>query len=347
MSEDKSQKTEKATPKKLRDARKKGQVAQSREIVSTSLLLSILLFVGFFWQRELDFFKQLILLPADYYSMPFDEALSNLVNALFYIFIYIVAPFVGIAIVIIIISSVLQFGFIFAVEPLKPDFNKINPITGFKKIFAVKNLIDVGKSIVKLILLSVLLYYVIRSGISDMVHVAYYDITVTLGVLANLMTKLLLYLTPALIGIAVVDYFIQKAQFLKEQMMSKQEVKRQHREMEGDPQIKSRRKQQHREMATEDIGHRVRTSTLILVDGSKLAIALWYDKNETPLPMIMAIAKDESAKQIVKFAHASDKPIIEEPGLARTLLEKSRTDQYIPPETIDEVAAVMRKVSMS
>ena len=343
MSEDKSQKTEKPTRKKLRDARKRGQVAQSKEIASTALILTFFLYIAFTWQAQLHRFKEILLLPSDYYDMPFADALALVSNALVYEMLAMVAPFIGIAIVVSVLSSVLQFGFLFAVEPLKPDFNKVNPVEGFKRIFSARNAIELLKSVVKVALLSVVLYYIVRYHINDLLNVLYHDMFSLMDVMTELMSKLLVYLAPALVVIAAVDYVLQKTQFVKEQMMTKEERKREFKETEGDPLVKSTRRQQQRKLASEDVGQRVKTATLIVVDGSRAAAALWYEKGTTPLPMVTLLGKGPSAAHIVKFAHAAEKNIVENGGLAQALLEKTQTDQYIPADLIDEVAAVMRE----
>lgn len=344
MSEDKSQKTEKPTRKKLRDARKRGQVAQSKEIASTALILTFFLYIAFTWQAQLQRFKEILLLPGDYYDMPFVDALALVTNALVYEMLIMIAPFIGLAIVVSVLSSVLQFGFLFAVEPLKPDFNKINPVEGFKRIFSARNAIELLKSVVKVALLGAVLFYIIRYHINDLLNVLYHDMFSLMDVMTELMSKLLVYLAPALVVIAAVDYVLQKTQFIKEQMMTKEERKREFKETEGDPLVKSTRRQQQRKLASEDVGQRVKTATVIVVDGSRAAAAaLWYEKGTTPLPMVTLLGKGSSAAQIVKFAHAAEKNIVDNGGLAQALLEKTQTDQYIPAELIDEVAAVMRE----
>lgn len=344
MSEDKSQKTEKPTSRRLREARKKGQVAQSREVVSTALILAIFLLILFGWQGQLQTFQALLLLPAELYQLPFDEALARLSAQLARAAAELIWPFLAIAVIVTIAASVLQFGFLLSFESVKLDLNKINPANGFKRIFNTKNLLTSLNGLIKVALLTATLAYIVASNLSDLIALPKRDVTTLLAVSAQMLNQLLIYLAPMLVVMAAIDYFLEKREFIKNQMMSMEEIKREFKQTEGDPAVKGQRRREQRKLASEDLATQVKTSTVVVAGGRAMAVALWYEKDTTPLPMVMAMGRDGSAIQILKLAEAADKPVVEDAALAAALLEKVKTNQYIPSELIEPVAAVMREV---
>lgn len=340
MSEDKSKKTEQPTPKRLRDARQKGQVAKSREIISTLLLFSVFIFFWFSWPHQVERFKEMILLPANFYQIPFEEALKDLVELLFVEAIYLLLPLIGLVIAIGLLANLLQFGLLFAVEPILPKIEKINPINGIKKLFSARTAIEGAKSIFKVALIAILLFFVIKNSLSVFMNLPYRDVDCLTDVTSALTHQIVIYLMPGFFVIAVLDYFFQRVQHLKDNKMTKEEVKKEYKDMEGDPIIKGQRKELHQQLAMENTLQTVKDAT-ILITGPRIAVALWYKKEKTVLPIIIVIGKNILAKQMMNMAQTGRVPIIEDPTLSQGLAEQGVAGQYIPTEFAQATAGVL------
>jgi type III secretion protein U len=340
MSEDKSKKTEQPTPKRLRDARKKGQVAKSREIVSTLLLFSISLYFWFSWPYQVERFKEMILLPANFYQTPFEEALKDLVELLFVEATCLVLPLIGLVIAVGLLGNLLQFGLLFAVEPILPKIEKINPINGIKKLFSTRTAIEAAKSIFKVALIAILLFFVIKNSLPVFVNLPYRDIGCLADVTSALTRQIVIYLMPGFFIIAVLDYFFQRIQYTKDNKMTKEEVKKEYKDMEGDPIIKGQRKELHQQLAMENTLQTVKYAT-ILITGPRIAVALWYKKEKTVLPVILVIGKNILAKRMMDVAQTGRVPIIEDPALSQSLAEQGVAEQYIPTEFAQATATVL------
>ena len=339
-----SEKTEQPTPKKLRDAREKGQVAQSKEVVSTALILSIF---ALFWGLSdfyLENFKNLILLTEDIYEMDFRQALDNMTKALFIIGVKMTLPVLVLVFFVAIIANMMQVGPLISFESLKPDIKKINPVEGAKKIFSKKSLFEVLKSLIKIAFLGGLIYYLIISHINDFLELPACGLGCALPFVGALMLKLFMYASVAFLIISVADFIFQKNQHTKQLMMSKDEVIREYKETEGDPQIKGKRKQIHQEMLNEEVKPRVKASSAIITNPTHVAVGIYYEKGEVELPVITIMDTDERAQNIKRIAREENIPIMENIPLARGLLASAEVNEYIPSEYIKPVVEVLKWV---
>jgi type III secretion protein U len=344
MGEDKSKKTEQPTPKRLRDARKKGQVAKSREIVSTLLLFAIFIFFGFSWPYQMERFKEMVLLPTHFYQVPFEEALKDLVELLLMEAIYLMLPLIVLIVAVGLLANLLQFGLLFAVESILPKMEKINPLSGIKRIFSARTAIEAVKSVFKIALISVLLFFVINNNLSVFINLPYRDIDCLADVLAALTGQIVVYLMPGFFVIAVTDYCLQRIQFTKDNKMTKEEVKKEYKDTEGDPLIKGQRKGLHQQFAMQDTLQTVQEASLLLT-GRNVAVALWYQKEKTSLPIILVIGnKQQLAKQMIAIAQTKQVPILEDAALSQDLAEHGVAGQPIPEEFAQASANVLRQV---
>lgn len=339
-----AEKTEQPSPKKLRDARKKGQVASSKEIASAALILAIFTFLwamsGFYLVK----FQEMILLPIQYYSTDFKSSLEQEMNGLLLIMAQLIVPVLVLVILIAVMAYIAQFGILFALESLKPDLKKLNPMQGIKKIFSLKNLIEFLKSIIKIVFLSILLFLVIRNNLDNLIKIPDCGLKCIPLVLGALMGQLIISSAFAFIVIAAADFSFQKFQHIKQLKMTKDEVRREYKEMEGNPEIKSKRRHLHQEMMSQQVVNSVKRSTVVVTNPTRIAIALEYRDGETPLPIIRAKGENLNAKRIIEIARENGIPIMENVPLARTLHEESSIDQYIPADLIEAVAEVLRWV---
>jgi type III secretion protein U len=339
-----AEKTEQPSPKKLRDARKKGQVASSKEVVSSALILAIF---AFFWAMS-DFyyfkFEQMLLLPTQFIAGDFHYGLQQVFNGLGLIMLQMLAPILALVIVVVIVAHVAQFGILFALSSLKPDLKKLNPMAGLKKIFSIKNLIEFLKSLIKIVFLAVMIYLVISNSLADLLKIPYCGLDCIPLILGTLLKHLAINAAFAFIIIAAADFTFQKFQHIKQLKMTKDEVKREYKEMEGDPLIKGKRKQLHQEMLNQNMVNSVKKSTVVVTNPTHIAIALEYREGQTPLPIVRAKGENLLAKRIIEIAKQEGIPIMENVPLARALHEQSAVDQYIPRDLIEAVAEVLRWV---
>ncbi|EXJ15636.1 type III secretion system export apparatus subunit SctU [Imhoffiella purpurea] len=341
------EKTEKPTAKKLRDARKKGQVSSSKDVVSAALMIlmfALLWGVGGFY---LDRFQTLILLPTTYTDagLPFYHALEQTFDGLIVLFFQLIAPPLLLAVVVAVMAHLGQFGFLLAFESLKPDLGKLNPAQGIKKIFSLKNLIELLKSLLKIALLTILFYQMIRHNLADLVKLPACGIGCVPRLLGHLMLDLMIYAGLGFVIVAAADFAFQRFQFTKEMRMSKQEVKQEYKEMEGDPRIKGKRRHLHQELMMQNTVNAVKRSTVVVTNPTRIAIALEYREGETPLPVVRAKGENLMAQRIIEIARQEGIPVMENVPLARALHEQSKVDQYIPSDLIAAVAEVLRWVA--
>ena len=339
-----SDKTEQPTPKKLRDARKKGQVVKSREIGSTAIVIGVFVTLWVFFDSMMERLEGMITLPTNYYDAPFFEGLTSVLTGVLIDVLLISLPIVILAMVLGVIANYFQVGVLFSFDPVKPDLKKINPASGIKKIFSMNNLIELLKNILKIVILSYLIYIVLRHSFSPLLQIPNLGLQSVLPVLGGIMKNLVIYSSAGFFLIAVLDYMLQKKQHVKKLKMTKDEVKREYKEMEGDPIVKGKRKQLHREMAMDETVQKTKKSSVVVTNPERLAIALLYEKEKTPLPVILAKADGILAKRMIEVAREEGIPIMRNVPLARELYEHGEVDQYIPTELIEPVAEVLKWV---
>jgi type III secretion protein U len=339
-----SDKTEPPTPKKIREAREKGQVAKSRELVGAMLfivIMGMLLGQSDVYAKSLG---RLMVVPGELYTMPFNVAVRELGSAALNTSIALLMPLLAAVIITGVAGNLIQTGFLLAFKAMKPDLNKINPGTQLKQMFSVKNLIEFAKSLVKIAVLSVVLYIVIKGGLRDLLMSATCGLSCALAVFGKMLWEVVAITGAVFVIIGAADYFIQYAQHMKELRMSKDEIKREYKEMEGDPLIKGKRKQFHQELMANDTGQRVKKASVLVTNPTHIAIGIYYDAEETPLPVVVAKGEGYLAGVMRKIAEEENIPIMQNVPLARSLNEEARLDQYIPSELIEPVAEVLRWV---
>ena len=339
-----SDKTEPPTPKKLREAREKGEVAKSRDLVQALLFVVIFGVLMGSNQANMKTLGSLTVLPGEFYGMPFLVAVREIGTASINAMIAVGMPLLGAVILTGIAGNMVQTGVLLAFKALKPNLNKLNPAAQLKNMFSVKNLIEFVKNIVKILILAVILYGVIRAGLRDLLLSATCGLGCVLGVGSKMLVQVLSYAAAVFIIISAFDYFLQYQQHRKGLMMSKDEIKREYKEMEGDPHIKSKRKQFHHELMMEDTAGRVRKSSVLVTNPTHIAVAILYDADETPLPLVMAKGEGYLAERMIAIAKEEGIPIMQNVPLARTLHAEAPVDQYIPSTLIEPVAEVLRWV---
>jgi type III secretion protein U len=340
------EKTEEPTAKKIRDARKKGQVANSKDTVSTALLIAIFSYIWLAWDGFLKNCKAMLLLPASYHEAEFLYAFDAVGSGILIKMTHILLPILGITMLTGIAANFLQVGPLMAFESLKPDLNKLNPVNGMKKIFAMKNVFELIKSILKVSFLGILVYMVTCWMIDPLFKIPPAKMNGVLDLLPVIMKRFATYVMLAYVIVASIDFFFQRHNHWKELRMSKDEVKREYKESEGDPHIKGKRKELHREMAMEEGVQNTKKSTVVVTNPTHYAVALDYkpEAKKHKLPVIVAKGVGVHAKRIMDAAQQGNVPVIQNIDLARNLFAQGKVNQYIPLDLIEPVAAVLRWV---
>ncbi|MCK5727239.1 MAG: EscU/YscU/HrcU family type III secretion system export apparatus switch protein [Thiotrichaceae bacterium] len=342
MSGDKSSKTEEPTPKKLQDARKKAQVARSEEFVP---LMMIILGVFYFWYSW-DWFSSTLQayissVGVYAYDRDFNSALDlSLSLWLDVVILKIMLPFTGLMLVAGIMGNLVQFGFLFSLDPIKPKPEKVNPIAGFKRIFSMKQVIKTLLSILKIVTMSIIVIFIVRTAISEYMHdIGQCDLNCQFAVFTYMLKKMMFILIPILILMVMMDFIFQKMQFRKDQRMSKDEIKREYKNMEGDPEIKGERKSEQRRLLEQDVKDQIRQSRVVIA-GMRKTAALMYEEGMA-LPILLAIGRDRMSLQMVQIAKKEGIPVVADPALVNMLEEDGILDQYIPSSAIKRVARAM------
>ncbi|MDR1457802.1 MAG: type III secretion system export apparatus subunit SctU [Puniceicoccales bacterium] len=340
------EKTEMPTPKKLRDARKKGQVCKSTDVISTSLLIGLYAYVGLGWSSHVKAIGDMLVFPIGYLSEDFKMAYSNVIVGIFKQMIGIILPALGICMVMAVVANCAQIGFLLTFETVKPDIKKLNPAEKIKQIFSKKNLFEFLKSSLKIIFLGILIYMVIKNLIRDLLLLPFYGLTGVINILGPIMKRFAYNVIFAYIVVACIDFVFQKRNFMGKMKMSKDEVKREYKEMEGDPQIKGKRKQIHREMVEQDAPRRTKQSSVLITNPEHIAVAVYYNMKGrgSSLPIILATGQGAIAEEMMRVARENNIPIMRNVPLAHSLMDVGEVMTFIPTELIEPVAEVLRWV---
>lgn len=341
--EDKHSKTEDATPKRLRDARKKGQVAKSQDLNAAVSFLVFLLFATVLSQYLFtNGYRFLTNALNRDYSVILSRANSGTI--LFHAvmdFALIIIPFILIALVISIGINLVQVGFISSVEPIKPKLNRINPIQGFKNIFSKKALFNFVKNLLKLILVFYITVRNVRDNLPMILNSGNLGTEKLFPFMMELMKTLITNVAIILLGLAIVDLIFQRRSFKKDQMMTKHEIKEEHKEMEGNPEIKSARAQRQREISMSRMMSDIEGSTVVITNPTHIAVVLRYDGDRDEAPIVTAKGADLIAEKIKEVAKTHDIPIMENKPLARSVYNKVEIGQYVPMELYKAVAEIL------
>ncbi|CAM2902992.1 type III secretion protein U [Pseudomonas gessardii] len=337
-----AEKSEQPTPKKLRDARAKGQVVKSKEVVSTVLILALIATLASFSDYYMEHLGQLMLMPESYLNLPFGLALQLMVENLFQEMVYLCLPFLVVAALAVIAAHLLQYGFLLSGESIMPDLKKINPIEGAKKIFSIRSLVDFLKSLIKVTLLSVLVWTTLAGNLDTLIRLPACGLSCIAPVIGLLLGQLMLICGVGFVVISALDYAFERYEHNKQLRMSKDEIKREYKEMEGSPEIKSKRRQFHQELQSSNLRADVKRSSVIVANPTHIAIGLRYVKGETPLPVVTLKHTEALALQVRRIAEEEGIPVLQRVPLARALYQDGHVDQYIPADLIQTTAEVLR-----
>jgi len=343
MAEEFQERTEKATPRRRRESRKKGHVARSMEINTVLILLAGLISLWLFGPLV---YRQLVDLVVGTFTgshgIEVDESsiypymLSWLAR-----FLRIIAPILLILAFTGLLSNFLQVGITLTGEPLIPKLSKISPISGFKRLFSKRSLEELFKGIVKLSIIGYISYVTIKGEIPAYLSLADRDIADMLSFTGRMTLRLGFRLALALLVLALFDYAFQKWEYEKAIRMTKQEVKEELKDIEGDPLIRSRVRSVQREMARKRMMQRVPEADVVITNPIRLAVALRYKVESMKAPVVIAKGQRLIAERIIAIARECGVPVVENVPLAQTLYRTVEIGMEIPEELYRVVAEIL------
>jgi type III secretion protein U len=339
-----AEKTEKATPKKLRDARKKGQVAKSQDFPSAfTFVVSIMgtLFASSYLYKNIGSY-----LIKNFKAITGSIDLENKAGAYIKEAIEVIAvssfPIVVTVALVGVIVNFLIIGPLFSFKAMKFDLKRLNPVEGIKQKFKLKTLVELIKSILKITGAAIIIYFAIWNALPSVVQTSAIPVIGSAALLADFLKKITIQVGIFFLFVAIFDLAFQKRTFAKQMMMEKFEVKQEYKDTEGDPMIKSKRKQRFREIAYESGPQMATSAKTIITNPEHIAVALGYEKEKDPVPTIITMGKGIIAEKIIMIATEAKIPIMRNVELALELYRKGSIGDYIPKGTYKAVAEILK-----
>lgn len=339
--------TEEASEHKIRKAREEGRVAKSQELNSGLVLLLpvIALIICAPWVLT-----NCIKVIRFYFDRCAESEFTDrgLAIAFFVYFLKMMLPVALTAIIAGIAGNIIQNkGFLFSTKPLEPKFSKILPKFGeyFRKtLFSAEGLFNVAKSIIKVAIIVVAAYVLIKGNIKTLMSLMNVELGQAFAYVAGMSAKLLVIASIVFIIIAIPDYLVQRHQFMESLKMTKQEVKEEYKELEGDPLVKSRLRQRMHEMMQQSMPKLVAEADVVITNPTHFACAIRFDKTKMPGPMLTAKGADALAQRMKEIARSNDVPIVENRPLARALYKEVEIGDIIPEEYYEALAKILAHV---
>jgi flagellar biosynthetic protein FlhB len=346
MAENDQEKTEQATPKRERDSREEGQVIHSKEVSSALVLLgAIIAFYasGSWMVSRMAALMQRYLGGMGTISLR-DDSIQTLILNVMMDFALIVSPVMLATLVLGVAANVFQVGFTISTQSLSPKFSKLNPIQGVGRLFSVRSSVDVLKALAKILVLGWLAYSLIKKETQAMPLLIHMDVMDIWTFFGRISLRICLYTFLAMAAIAGLDYLFQWWQHQKDLRMTKQEIKEESRQSEGDPKVKSRIRSIQMEMSRRRMMADVPGATVVITNPTHLAIALKYDSKNMQAPQVIAKGAGYIAEKIKEIAKSNRIPVIENKPLARAMFKSVDIGAFIPFDMYKAVAEILAYV---
>jgi len=341
---DGSGKTEKATPKKRQDLRKKGQVMQSREVTANFILLIVFLsfrVLGNYLYREMKIVFNFFMSESAAYNLSDPNEIMRVLTFAAIEIAKMAAPFFIIAVVVGILGSYVQIGFLFTLEPIKPKFSNISPLKGLKRLFSARSLFELVKSIAKVIIIAWVAWSSIKAEFLNFTKLMALEMGPIVMYILDSAVGIGIKICLALMAISAVDYFFQWRRYEKDIRMTKQEVKEEYKQLEGNPEVRSKIKQKQREISMRRMLKDVPKADVVITNPTHFAVAIKYEPQKKPAPYVIAKGADFMAQRIKEIARESKVEIVENKPLAQALYHTVDIGEVIPPELYKAVAEVL------
>lgn len=349
-------KTEEPTSKKLEDARKKGQVGKSQELSHAieliAAFLSIRIFVKFIGDHFIDLFTWAYtymipqLVKSDGSGLTIRSTGNLLLYGILQMFL-ILAPFLAIGFLVAVLSNGLQFKFQVSTEPLKPKLDKFNPVNGFKRMFSMQSIVNLLLSLAKIAVIFIIAYTMIKDHVNELFILYEVPLYAAIAQIGTLVLDIGLRISLVLLVVGFADFIYHKWKYKKDLKMTKQEVKDEYKNAEGDPQIKGKQRQRMREASQRRMMQSVPQADVVITNPTHIAVAIKYDIEKAPAPIVVAKGEEYLAQKIKEIARENNVVIKENKMLARSIYTTVDVGEQIPPELYQAVAEILAVVYQS
>ena len=343
------EKTEPATPKKLEDARKDGKVAKSKEMNNAITLLGLFVvlrvFLGNMGTQFLNLFEIIYNQLSDFSTLyngalPF-ATIHQIFRMVLTDILQMLLPFLVVSFLIAFVVDLVQVKWRPTAKPLQPKFNKLNPISGFKRIFSANSLMELLKSIAKIGIIVYVAYSFLKDKISEIFLLYDIGLNQAIGLIGETVTDLGIRISAVYMIIAFLDFAYQKHKFKEDMKMTKQEVKDEYKNQEGDPQIKGKQRQRMQEASRRRMMQQLPEADVVITNPTHYAVAIKYDPDKYDAPYVLAKGEDYLAQKIKEIARENNVEIVENKPLARMLYANVDIGGLVPPELYQAVAEVL------
>lgn len=346
------EKTEPATQKKLEDARKEGKVAKSKELTAAFdlivLFLVLKIFISYVGERLVGVVTYVYGSMSDFMKVNraylSTQAVSSFLMNMILKWLLIVLPFFLFGIIITLLISIFQVGWKVSAKPMKPDLAKFNPLNGFKRMFSKDSLFNLLLAIAKIVLIIIVAYNCIKKEQNDLFILYAVPLKQAVALIGNIIINTGLRIAIIYLIVGIADFAYQKRKFKDEMKMTKQEVKDEYKNTEGDPQIKGRQRRKMQEVSQRRMMQDVPKADVVITNPTHLAVALQYDAQQSSAPVLLAKGQDYVAQKIKEVAKEHHVEIVENKPLARMIYHNVEIGSEIPPELYQSVAEVLAMV---
>lgn len=337
-------KTEQATPKRKRDERRKGNVFKSQEIIILGGLLAVIYTIQLLGNVTLTSLHQGFArfwgLAGTMQNFTFAEARNALIQAAG-VYAFAALPPLLVAGLVAVILTLAQTRGLFATEKLKPDFKKLNPLKGIKNMFSIRGLVELLKSILKITILGVVIFNQYQSRFGELPRLMEMDFLNVISYAGEFLMSIVTTVAIVYAALSAADYLYQRWQYERDLRMSKQEIKEEYKQTEGDPKVKGKIKQKQQEMAQSRMMQSVPDADVIIRNPTHFAVAIKYDPDKARAPIVLAKGQDLIALRIIKLAEEAEVMLMENPPLARSLYQNVPLEGEIPAEFYGPVAEIL------
>ncbi|NNJ31164.1 flagellar biosynthesis protein FlhB [Lacrimispora defluvii] len=336
-------KTEKATPKKRKDERKKGHVAVSKDVVMIATLLGTFVMLKALFPLMYRTMRDYMI---KYVSLaPAADTMSDYTTSIFWDMVIAITkaaiPIILVSTTLAVIGTGVQTGFLFTKSNMAPKFERLNPIKGIKNLLSLKSLVELIKNLIKIIILSVILYQIIKGDLRAVSRTIDMNVMDSAVYVLNSIMDMVMKVSIVFLAIAGFDYFYQWWDYERQIKMSKQEMKEEYKQTEGNPEIKGRIRNIQRERARSRMMQSVPTADVIIRNPTHYAVALRYDIEKDNAPVLLAKGQDELALRIVAIGEEHGIYVLENKPLARGIFASTKVGEPIPPEYYGMVAEIL------
>jgi flagellar biosynthesis protein FlhB len=339
-------KTEDPTPKKEEEAREKGQLGKSQDLTAAIMSGMAILFLYFYGTEIVRYHIDSIIFMFTHFGqleLSHDNIVSQ-ASAVVYSSLMMMMPFFMVMMIAGVVANITQIGFLFTFKPMQPDFKKINPISGIQNKFKLKTVVTALMNVAKVLVFSWVGYVVLGNAWQDIFKLTGQDLVYGLSFFSYIFFKLALYILIVMFILAIIDFSYQKWQTLQSNKMTKQEIRDEHKNYEGDPKIKQKRRQIQQQMARQRMMKDVKDADVVITNPTHYSIAVKYDELTMRAPVIVAKGVDVLALKIREIAKTNTIPIVENKPLARALYKSTEIGEPIPQNLFKAVAEILAYV---